>query len=98
MPNPNYIACSTFVAVFTPHYQIQAQKRQASPLNPSMLERMWAVGVENECCGFKLNSGFVYYKCIWNAGRNRWELELISFTPANRFHTHDKQFAIQVYP
>lgn len=96
-----YLETSEFVAVFTPHFLegiiARGSLLPSTPIE-SMLSRMWAVGIEDECCGFKFGQGFVYYKCKWNIGRDRWELELISFTPGNNFHTRNRNFAIEVSP
>ena len=96
-----YIQTGEFVGVLTPHFLENLLVRKS--LLPevsieSILSRMWAVGIEEECCGFKFGQGFVYYKCKWNVGRNRWELELISFTPGANFHTRARDFAIEVQP
>lgn len=93
-----YTTCDGFTVVHTPHYQAQSSKRQASPLTVSMFVRMWAVGIEDTCTGFRWGSGYVYYRCIWNTKRERWELELISYTPGTRFHTDKLTHAVEVYP
>ncbi len=94
-----YIQCSTFVCVLTPHFIEQIGRRSnflpTTPLS-SLFEKMWGKGIEDECMGFSHGGGFVYYKCKWNKGRERWEMELISFTPSNRFHTRSKNFAMEV--
>jgi hypothetical protein len=96
-----YYPVDTFVAVLTPHFLQALQSRSdllpAMPLS-DMFRRCWAVGIENECCGFRFGQGYVYYKCKWHSYRGRWELEFISFTPTNNFHTNSKKFAIEVKP
>jgi hypothetical protein len=111
MSRAQYTECSTFTAVYTPHFIDAILSRRAllpEPIeypngNPfslihNMLERLWAVGIEDKCVGFQFGQGYVYYKCKWNVGRNRWELELISFTPNKQFHTRELRFAEEVYP
>lgn len=96
-----YAECSTFTTVYTPHFiNSMVTRRHLLPnmLISDMLERLWTVGIENVCTGFKFGQGYVYYKCKWNTGRNRWELELISFTPARNFNTRNNDTATEVYP
>ena len=95
---PKYVTCSDFVAVFTPHFRIQAEERGDGLFSESdiPLEAMWKAGIEDKCCGCDFLGGFLYYKCKWNLRRERWELELISFTPSNKFHTDNLKFAIKV--
>lgn len=98
MPKPYYVEGSTFTTVYTPHYQEQASKRQASPLTLDMLERMWAVGQEDVTTGFRWRGGFVYYTCEWNVERERWELVLITYSNGRFFHTLKLDHAVEVEP
>jgi hypothetical protein len=99
---PKYIKRSSFTAVFTPHFlEALICRNRYLPGNTSiesMLERMWEVGIEDRCTGFSFGEGYLYYKCKWNNRRDRWELELISFTPNKQFHTSALQYAIEVIP
>lgn len=102
MTRAQYIKASSFTVVFTPHFIGAVQSRKELLLNAppisSLFERLWAVGIEDTCTGCKYGKGYIYYKCKWNVQRNRWELELISFTPAQKFHTHSKKYAVEVCP
>lgn len=96
-----YLQADGFTAVLTPHFLDMLTSRHS--LLPkqsleSMLERLWAVGIEDTCTGFRWGQGYCYYKCKWNVRRQRWELEFISFTPGARFHTHSRKFAVEVHP
>lgn len=104
MTQPRYIPCSTFTVVCTPHF-LEALTARNDLLPPkghpgleSMFERLWKVGIENTCTGFSWGAGFIYYKCKFNDKRRRWELEFISFTPDNNFHTRNRNFAVKVSP
>jgi hypothetical protein len=95
---PKYIECSSFVAVFTPHFQAQVCARNAGLFSEEdiPLEKLWDCGIADECCGVAFGGGFLYYKCKWNTSRVRWELELISYTPGNFFHTAKLKFAHKI--
>lgn len=98
---PRYIRTPDFTVVVTPHYQESVALRQdllPSTTVDAMFDRMWAVGIEDVCCGFEWGRGFLYYRCKWNVRRERWELELITFTPNWSFHTRQLQFAEFVKP
>lgn len=98
---PQYIETQDFVAVLTPHFlENLIIRRELLPevTIQSMLARMWAVGIEDTCCGFKFGQGFIYYKCEWHAKRERWELTFISFTPGRKFHTLNNTHAVEVQP
>ena len=102
MTRPVYVEVDSFVAVLTPHFlealEARANLLPTDTLLRDMFSRMWAVGIEDTCCGFQFGAGYVYFKPKWNDNRGRWELELISYTPDDCFHTHSRNFATRVYP
>ncbi len=95
-----YINLADCVAVFTPHFREQVIKRQE--LMPAgwtidkateFLNALWDKATIDQTFGVKFGSGYLYGKKIYNGIRKRFELELISFTPADNFHTQNRTFA-----
>lgn len=92
-----YLNYVNFVAVLTPHFIEQWYDREH--LVPAgwdvedYIQDIWDIADVDVTFGVQFANAFVYGKKKYNHSRNRWELELISLTPANHFHTQDKKFA-----
>ena len=86
---PQYVRFRGFTAVFTPHFLEQAQARglHGHMMPASHIERVWSIVRQGAVSGYHINGGYAYCRKIWNEIRRRWELEYISYTPSNFFHT-----------
>lgn len=95
---PQYIRLHGFTVVLTPHFLTQAQKRglRGSLMPAAHFEKAWSVAPQGIVCGYPISDGYAYCRKIWNGVRSRWELEYISFTPSDFFHTERLQHAIMV--
>ena len=61
--------------------------------NNEHLEKIWDIGPMNDTFGFKVGRAYIYARKQYNDERQRLELELITMTPGDKFHTEDKKFA-----
>ena len=91
-----YIHRNGYVVVETPHIIEMSFKRpDIFPKNlRSFYDKMYNITEFGVCYGsyFKSNC-YIYYRKMYNHKRKRCELELISITPSNYFHTNHLQFA-----
>ena len=88
-----------YTAVLTPHFLVRARERGyrvGGVMLRELVPAMWWAAITNECCGAEVGECFIYFKRKYNNKRRRWELELISLTPNDNFHTENKKFAVKV--
>jgi len=99
MYSPIYINRNGYTVVGTPHFMEMCAKRaDIKPTNISEnFDKMYSMAEKNVRCGSYFDSGcYVYYRKIWNDKRLRNELELISMTPSEHFHTKNHNFAVMI--
>jgi hypothetical protein len=88
-----YIPVDTFVVVITPHFRQMFEARNGPDMTDDLHRQVWSILQPGEVSGFAWGNGYAYCRAQWNAIRNRWELEYISYTPANNFHTRNRNYA-----
>ncbi len=99
MFRPVYIKKNGYTVVATPHFMEMCHDRP--DIKPhdiaEYFDVMYKRAEKNVRCGSYFKSGcYVYYRKIWNNRRNRMEMELISMTPSDHFHTKNHDFAIEI--
>ena len=89
-----------FCVIVTPHTQQQTQRRARMSVDHMLchyniqLPDLWPKLTVNTCHWVPVGSSFLLYvRRTFNTKRNRWELELISFTPSRHVHTRNRTFA-----
>ena len=99
MYSPIYINKNGYTVVATPHFMKMCDERlDIKPTNiPLYFDTMYNKAEKDIRYGSYFDSGcYVYYRRIWNGSRQRNELELISMTPSEHFHTKNHDFAVMI--
>lgn len=90
-----------FWTIFTPHWQDETAERGSRAdlvrfrrLIPTIFDK----SPKDQKAGSHFGSSFIYWRKTWNSApdRRRWELELISTTPDDHFHTRQHQEAVYI--
>jgi hypothetical protein len=99
MFKPIYINKNGYTVVATPHFMEMCYEREdIKPTDiANYFDVMYANAPKNIRCGSYFKSGcYVYYRKIYNSMRRRMEMEMISMTPADHFHTRNHDFAKEI--
>ena len=89
----------TFTIVYTPHFLDRQEQRQNSE-KPNVLSGLDFNDLFNratvgQCYALPVvGNMYMYVRRAWHRRRKRWEVELISLTPANHLQTKNRHFAL----
>jgi len=86
-----YVAMTGYTVVFTPHFNTQFDQRANlhgdAKLDTKYVSALWRQSPAAQIVAVAFGSGYIYARKAFNSWRNRWELELISFTPNKHVNT-----------
>ena len=86
-----YVSMDGYVVVFTPHFNTQFDQRAAlhagAKLDGRYVGALWRQSPVANTVAVAFGNGYIYARKAFNSWRNRWELELISFTPNKHVNT-----------
>jgi hypothetical protein len=92
-----YVTMAGYTVVFTPHFNNQFDSRvklhEGAKLDNCFVGSLWSQSPENQIVAVAFGAGYIYSRKAFNSWRNRWELELISFTPNKHIQTLNNKSA-----